>query len=87
MDKRQITHRLIARLAEPRRFIQIVVGPRQVGKTTAARQALQEAGIPSLMVSGDDSSTKGGTAWIETQWERARQTAKSQPSGSLLVNP
>jgi len=38
---------LEARLAEPRRFIQVVAGPRQVGKTTLARQGTQALGRPS----------------------------------------
>ena len=32
---------LVARLNEPRRFLQVVAGPRQVGKTTLVRQALE----------------------------------------------
>ena len=32
---------LLARLQEPRRFLQAVAGPRQVGKTTLVRQALE----------------------------------------------
>lgn len=32
---------LITRLKEPRRFLQVVAGPRQVGKTTLVRQALE----------------------------------------------
>jgi len=32
---------LVARLKEPRRFLQVVAGPRQVGKTTLVRQALE----------------------------------------------
>ena len=32
---------LVARLKEPRLFLQVVAGPRQVGKTTLVRQALE----------------------------------------------
>ena len=39
--ERELVERLARRLAEPRRFAQGVVGPRQVGKTTAAQQALR----------------------------------------------
>lgn len=42
MFKRKLVSQLITRLKEPRQFIQIVVGPRQTGKTTAVLQALRE---------------------------------------------
>ena len=35
---------LARRLAEPRRFIQVVAGARQVGKTTLVRQATEGSG-------------------------------------------
>lgn len=35
---------LMNRLAEPRRSIQVLAGPRQVGKTTLVRQALAKLG-------------------------------------------
>ena len=38
---------LIQRLSEPRRFIQAVTGPRQVGKTTMALQAAERSGLPT----------------------------------------
>ena len=36
-----IFEEMLARLVEPRRFIQVIAGPRQVGKTTLARQVLE----------------------------------------------
>ena len=38
MQKRPIFNQLIGRIREPRRFIQVLLGPRQVGKTTLALQ-------------------------------------------------
>ncbi len=40
MYKRNIYKVLISRLAESRRFIQVISGPRQTGKTTLAQQAM-----------------------------------------------
>lgn len=40
--KREIVGQLVKRIDEPRRFIQVVTGPRQVGKTTAVHQVLNE---------------------------------------------
>lgn len=39
--RRQAADTLAARLAEPRRFIQVVAGPRQVGKTTLIEQFVE----------------------------------------------
>lgn len=35
-----------SRLEEPRRFIQVISGPRQVGKTTVVEQVLSDISIP-----------------------------------------
>ena len=62
---------LAARLAEPRRMIQVVSGPRQVGKSTMVKQVLQETAVPHMLVSADGIS-KDNTAWIGETWETAR---------------
>lgn len=62
---------LVARLAEPRRMIQVVSGPRQVGKSTMVRQVLQETAIPNMSVSADGVD-KENTAWIGEVWATAR---------------
>lgn len=40
---------IASRIAEPRRFLQIVIGPRQVGKSTAIAQALKAQDLPFLL--------------------------------------
>ncbi len=62
---------LAARLAEPRRFIQVVAGPRQVGKTTLVDQVLGGSSGPHLFVSADEPALRDA-AWLAAQWERAR---------------
>ena len=44
---------LLSRLNETPRFIQIVAGPRQVGKTTLVKQVLTHFSDRSLYVSAD----------------------------------
>jgi uncharacterized protein len=66
---------LAARLDEPRRFLQVVAGPRQVGKTTAVQQVLAKADRPSIFVSADEPALRD-SAWLAAQWERARLMAK-----------
>jgi predicted AAA+ superfamily ATPase len=59
------------RLAEPRRFIQVVAGPRQVGKTTLVLQLAEEIGSAFRYASADEPTLRG-SEWIAQQWEAAR---------------
>ena len=76
MFKRNLVTQLIERMAEPRRFVQIVVGPRQTGKTTAVTQALKELNMQAHFVSADDPSLNS-TEWLRNEWEQARALAKT----------
>jgi predicted AAA+ superfamily ATPase len=60
-----------ARMAEKRRFIQVIAGPRQVGKTTTIRQWLSEKTMPALFVTADNQQA-GSNSWIGQQWQAAR---------------
>lgn len=76
---------LADRLAEPRRFLQVVAGPRQVGKTTLVQQVLAQLDRPSVLVSADEPALRDG-AWLAAQWERARLLAKSAGArGAVLA--
>jgi hypothetical protein len=73
------------RLAEPRRFIQVVAGPRQVGKTTLVAHVAATTGLPHVFASADEPTLRG-PEWIETQWEAARLRLRdSDAQGALLV--
>ncbi|MDZ7292522.1 MAG: ATP-binding protein [candidate division KSB1 bacterium] len=69
--RRDIVTQLIQRTAEPRRFIQVVTGPRQVGKTTAVHQVLEEWSGHSVYASADMPAPPQ-PIWIEQMWEKAR---------------
>ena len=76
---------LTKRLAEPRRFIQVIAGPRQVGKTTLVQQVLGECDVPTRYASADEPTLRGA-AWLEQQWQAARlETADAGRSGAVLV--
>ena len=62
---------LISRLLEPRKTLQVVAGPRQVGKTTMVKQVLTEISLPSLFFSADGVDADD-TGWISDRWEEAR---------------
>ena len=82
MYKRLLVSQLTDRLNEPRRFIQIVVGARQTGKTTAVLQALANLRIPNHFVSADEPGL-AQTEWLRNEWEQARALAKN--GGIVLV--
>ncbi len=74
-----------ARLAEPRRFIQAVAGPRQVGKTTLVRQATVALGRPIHFASADDPLLRG-PEWLGGQWHAARDAAQAARGGVLVID-
>ncbi len=74
MYKRKEFSVLFSRMMEPVRRIQVVTGPRQVGKTTMVRQvmeALEKEGVNTLYASAD-LPVSSGTVWIEERWNAAR---------------
>lgn len=73
---------LAARLAEPRRFIQVVAGPRQVGKSTLVQQATQGLALPVRYASADEPTLRGAD-WIAQQWDAAR--LESGDDSAVLV--
>jgi uncharacterized protein len=71
MYRRPMFSTVLARLKERRRFLQVLAGPRQTGKTTLIHQALERCGLPHHYASADAPSLQSRT-WIEQQWEVAR---------------
>jgi predicted AAA+ superfamily ATPase len=65
---------LSRRLAEPRRFIQVVAGPRQVGKTTLVRQVAEGVGAPVRYASADEPALRQPES-IAQRWEAAPRGA------------
>ncbi len=69
-------------LAQAVPLIQLVTGPRQVGKTTAVRQ-LGEAWDGPVHYASADAPRPVGAEWIGAQWQLARQSSTKAPP--LLV--
>ncbi len=72
------------RISEPRRHIQILSGPRQVGKTTIAIQLTQNLSIPFNFVSSDAVSPSN-SVWIDQQWETARIKLENSGAKQILL--
>ncbi|PCI92656.1 AAA family ATPase [Candidatus Aerophobetes bacterium] len=81
MRTRKIFDNLLKRMKEPRKFIQVLLGPRQVGKTTLSLQLEKKLKIPSTYISADTATLEDLT-WLEMQWESARQTVEKE---ALLI--
>src|SRR3990170_8353419 len=75
---------LAARLRDPRLFIQVVAGPRQVGKTTLVQVVTAESGLSVRYASADEPALRG-REWIGQQWDAARLTAKETGRGGALL--
>lgn len=74
MYRRRLSSDIESRLSDTRGFIQVVLGPRQVGKTTAVKQALDALGIPAHYATAD-SPTPLPAVWLQQQWSMARALA------------
>ncbi|MCF8080506.1 MAG: AAA family ATPase [Desulfobacterales bacterium] len=77
---------LESRFFESRRFIQVLWGPRQTGKTTLAHQVAQSIDFPCHYSSADEPALKDRT-WLEQQWEAARAMipAEAERKSVLLI--
>ncbi len=67
--------KVIQRIKSPRLFMQVLAGPRQVGKSTLAHQVKNAISLPSHYASTDGYASRG-RQWIEEQWKIARELAK-----------
>lgn len=81
---RALVQELVAACRRRSPLIQVIVGPRQVGKTTAAQQAVTELGWPQVFANAD-SPLPLGPEWIETQWRFAQTLKPGRGQRVLLV--
>lgn len=70
------------RLSEKRKFIQLLAGPRQVGKTTLILQYIKATKTPTYFVSADNQGGEG-SIWIDQHWETVRLKLKSSETKPL----
>ena len=84
MIRRKHNDLLVSRISEPRKTIQVVAGPRQVGKTTMVKQVLQELSLPYLFISAD-AVNPDNTEWIPARWEEARAQMRFNAHTEFLL--
>ena len=84
MFERSHLQRVVKRIQEPRKFIQVILGPRQVGKTTLVNQLVQKYASESLVVSAD-AVDASNSFWLEQQWEASRIKIKQSGAKEFLL--
>jgi len=84
MFQRSIYNTLKSRMDEKRKFIQVIMGPRQIGKTTLVTQLLKNTKTPFHFASADDIAG-GNTVWLQQQWETARALYTKKKATTILA--
>ncbi len=88
MFKRTVFNDVLKRITAPGKFIQVLAGPRQVGKTTLAKQLMEAVNIPTHYASADEPALKSNS-WLEQQWETARFKTRNdsgKPEALLVLD-
>jgi predicted AAA+ superfamily ATPase len=84
MYERPYLKQVKSRINEPRKFIQVILGPRQVGKTTMVNQLLAQLPTPHTYESADAVSATN-SAWLMQVWETARLKMKASGVAEHLL--
>ena len=84
MFERPHLQQVVKRIQESRKFIQVILGPRQVGKTTLVNQLVQKYASESLVVSADAVGASN-SLWLEQQWETSRIKLKQSGAKEFLL--
>ena len=85
MFKREILKKLLKRVETSQVLIQALMGPRQVGKTTLARQLQESTSLPCIYASADSAGLQG-SSWIQIQWDLARQKLLTNSRALLILD-
>jgi predicted AAA+ superfamily ATPase len=72
------------RINEARKHIQVLVGPRQVGKTTLVTQLTKKITLSFLFASAD-AIASADAVWIEQLWETARLRMQQNNTKEFLL--
>ncbi|WP_106484831.1 ATP-binding protein [Bacteroides sp. Marseille-P3684] len=84
MYKRAEYQVITDRMKEPRRFIQVVMGARQIGKSTVVKQVLQDLDMPYQFFSADNVPATN-SAWISDCWAAVRSLKESRGWESVIL--
>lgn len=78
---------IVERMREPRKCIQVLAGPRQVGKTTLIKQFVSQSTIPVTSLNADEVASSNRT-WLSDKWQavRMRMKLEGQQEHILIVD-
>ncbi len=82
--ERSIVQEILAGMKMPKKLLHIIIGPRQIGKTTAALQVAEKWKGPVINASADQPLPPG-PEWIRGHWERAFSSAETEKKEVLLI--
>ena len=82
MYERSVVAVLRTRMKEPLGLMQVLVGPRQTGKSTALKQASTGGDSPLHSVSADFADAD----WLRVEWQQARNIVAAQGEAILIVD-
>jgi hypothetical protein len=83
-ERRQVSTIVERMTEEENPLIQVVVGPRQTGKSTILTQALARVDVPRHVVSSDEALVPS-VEWLRSEWQQARNLTRAGSSPALLV--
>ncbi len=86
MERSRYAAILRSRLNERKRFIQILAGPRQVGKSTIISDVLSSIDIPYISESADDIMLAKEDSWLKEIWDRARLLEKKHGEALIAID-
>lgn len=84
MYKRAEYKTIRRRLEEDRKFIQVVMGARQIGKSTVVKQVLKDLEAPYQLFSADNVPATNN-AWISNCWAAVRSLRQSNGWESVIL--
>ena len=84
MYKRTEYQIITKRLKEERKFIQVVMGARQIGKSTVVKQVLKDLEIPYQLFSADNVPATN-SAWISDCWAAIRSLKNNKGWESVIL--
>lgn len=84
MYKRAEYQLIKRRIEEPRKFIQVLMGARQIGKSTVVKQVLKDLDAPYQLFSADNVPTTN-SAWISDCWAAVRSLKESKGWDSMIL--
>ncbi|MDR2968992.1 MAG: ATP-binding protein [Tannerellaceae bacterium] len=84
MYKRSEYQTIKGRLKEQRRFIQVVMGARQTGKSTVVKQVLKDLDAPYQLFSADNVPATN-SAWISNCWAAVRSLKENRGWKSIIL--